>query len=76
MPYIKSHVSMDIINCYEGGNLEYQINCPVPPQCNFCDETAQELEVASKVSVIGSLFGIGELVNYASCKNNNCPEPI
>jgi hypothetical protein len=74
--YIMSHVSMDIINYYEGGNLEYDINCPPPPQCSFCDQTAQEFELASKVPVLGSIFGIGELINFGSCKNSNCPEPI
>ena len=69
-------ISMNIINYYEGGNLQYQIICPPPPQCHFCDGTAQELEDASKVPVIGSLLGIGKLMNFASCKNNNCPEPI
>lgn len=74
--YIKSDISMDIVNYFEGGNLEYSINCPAPPQCRFCDDTATELNDASKVPVIGALFSVGELINYASCKNSNCPEPI
>ncbi|KAH6672877.1 hypothetical protein B0J14DRAFT_638895 [Halenospora varia] len=75
--YIQSHMSMDIINYSEGGNLEYQITCPAPPKCKFCDQTAAELDVVSKFPVIGGIFGgIGEVVNYASCKNGDCPEPL
>ena len=75
--YIQSHMSMDITNYGEGGNLEYTINCPAPPMCTFCDQTAAEMDDVSKAPVIGGIFGgIGELINKASCSDSGCSEPI